>query len=94
MERRFIEDLSEALMVGMIIIMAIGTSVLIYMDGGKALKEILITFQPVIYGMALFGSLITSPILVFRQLWVALICNFAVSAGLMYLAQVVIESWR
>lgn len=94
MERRFIEGLSEALMVGMIIIMAIATSVLIYMDGGKALKEILITFQPVIYFMALVGSFITSPILVFRQLWVALICNIAVCAGLMYLAQVVIESWR
>jgi len=94
MERRFIEDLSEALMVVMIIIMAIGISVLIYMDGGKGLKEMLITFQPVIYGMALVGSFITSPILVFRRLWVALICNFVVCAGLMYLAQVVIESWR
>lgn len=85
----FFED-SGALMV---LIALVGVVTLIYMGDWEVFKGVLITFQPVIYGMALVGSL-TAPILVFRQLWVAVICNFAVSAGLMYLAQVVIESWR
>lgn len=90
---RFLEGLFKESGTFMILFAMVGIAILIYMGDWSVFKEVLITFQPVIYGMALVGS-ITAPILVFRQLWVALICNFAVSAGLMYLAQVVIESWR
>ena len=91
--KRFLEGIFEDSGALMVLLAIVGIVVLIYFGDWRVFKEVLITFQPVMYIMALLG-MITMPFLVFRQLWVSVICNFAFSAGLMYLAQVVIESWR
>lgn len=84
----FFED--SGVIVLLIAVVGIG---IIYVGDWEVFKEILITFQPIMYGMAWIGML-TLPFLVVKQLWVTVLFNFAFSAGLMYLADIVIASWR
>ena len=71
----------------------IGIVYLIYTGDWGPLKDVLKMFQPYMYYSSLIGML-SIPMLVFKRYWVAALCNFALCAGMLYFAGIVVAAWR
>ncbi|MGV7002517.1 hypothetical protein ACWA2C_28165 [Priestia megaterium] len=93
MAKRLFDRLFEGSGALMGLLAMIGIVFLIYTGDWGPLKEVLKVFQPYLYYSSLIGML-SIPMLAFRQYWTAAICNFALCAGMLYFAGIVIESWR
>lgn len=93
MAKRLLDGLFEGSGALMGVLAMIGIVFLIYTGDWGLIKEVLKMSQPFLYYTSLIG-MFSIPMLVFKRYWVAALGNFAVCAGMLYFAGIVIASWR